>query len=346
MNYYLFSQKKLIVSLANGNRNDHLTSLRPCIILIARLLIFALLTFFVVGYSYADCSIGSGPGSANFSPPDITISSANSAVGTVLWSQQTDFEPTATMTCPSATNVSAAFTYLAPATDSGKKYAGNYTVYNTTVNGIGWTASYDETGSSFSSASSFPFDKSIYGQGFSTAGTKGSMALIVTGKISGGVIIYKQYARYSLDFQDFMHWVIIRSVTVNSSGCEVTGNANISVNLGTVGTGKLPAVGSVSNNTPFSINLSCNPGAKVSLNVSGTADTSYPGTLVNNGSAGGVGVQVLMDNGSPLTLNQQFVAIDSAASTDAISLSGQIIRTGKITAGSISSSATYTLNYQ
>lgn len=320
-----------------------------------KILIFLSMSLFFAGRSDAACyqstdNGGSGrPTYTYFSPQSsITIDNSNNAVNTVLWQQQQSPSSVSNISCDEKT-VEIAW-LSSQGSDSGQVFKNNYHIYTTPVEGVGFTAAYDEMGASFASIGTFPMMNTASNSNPSyslvTRGTLWSMALIVTGPVTGGVIPAGIYASYSVGGVVLEYSQLETSVTINTGGCSVVGDTNISVNLGTVGTGKLPAVGSVINNTPFNINLSCNLGTKVSLNVSGTADTAYPGTLANNGDAEGVGVQVLMDNGSPITLNQQFVAINSAASSDAITMSGQIIRTGNMTAGSISSSATYTLNYQ
>ncbi|HBQ8098965.1 TPA: type 1 fimbrial protein [Klebsiella pneumoniae] len=138
---------------------------------------------------------------------------------------------------------------------------------------------------------------------------------------------------------------------VTSSGCSVTGGQTLNITLNDAHKADLPAVGSVwGESDEKEISLSCNAGTNVNITFSGAqaTDTDDTSVLQNNGSAKGVGVQLMdLHNGdTPIPLNEKIAAVTNSGTTANIPIAARYIRTGDLTAGSVEASATWTLDYE
>jgi P pilus assembly protein, pilin FimA len=142
------------------------------------------------------------------------------------------------------------------------------------------------------------------------------------------------------------------SFSVTALACTVT-NPSIVVNMGTVvsrnfsGVGSSPSDGTTKN---FDINLSCNPGTSVNLQIDGDA-WSAPLGVLNNGTgtgfASGVGIQLLTSANSPFALGTPTAITNSASSNQSIPLLAQYYQTDStIAPGTVNITATFTLTYQ
>jgi len=136
--------------------------------------------------------------------------------------------------------------------------------------------------------------------------------------------------------------------------CSVS-NANINVPMGSIKTTDFNGIGSspASNNTQsFIIPLSCNPGTKVNVTLSGTPINNATGVVAldsagSSGIASGIGVQLLYNN-APVSLGQS-INIGTTVINGAynIPLQARYYQTSSpINAGKANSSATFTLTYQ
>ncbi|EMQ2085162.1 type 1 fimbrial protein [Salmonella enterica subsp. enterica] len=138
---------------------------------------------------------------------------------------------------------------------------------------------------------------------------------------------------------------------VTSSGCSVTGGQTLNITLNDAHKADLPAVGSVwGESDEKEISLSCNAGTNVNITFSGAqaTDTDDTSVLQNNGSAKGVGVQLMdLHNGdTPIPLNEKIAAVTNSGTTASIPIAARYIRTGDLTAGNVEASATWTLDYE
>jgi len=144
------------------------------------------------------------------------------------------------------------------------------------------------------------------------------------------------------------------AVTGNLIGnsCTVTAaSRNINVELGEIGTRQLPTVGSLSKKIPFIINLEdCAPtfsGVKVSF--SATPDTDNPQLIkVNDGGAGGVAIQLMDAKQNPLALGTQteVYGLTENNSVEIKFYASLIAKQATVSAGTISATATWVLEYQ
>ncbi len=142
------------------------------------------------------------------------------------------------------------------------------------------------------------------------------------------------------------------SINVQVSGCTVTQN-NITVLLNKIKTSDLSAIGSTVAPSAFNIPLTCDPGINVAYEIDGTPDASNaPGVLANqtgSGMATGVGVQVLQGS-NPITLGTLsaiYITTTTSAQQVNIPMTARYYKSNAtVTAGNVSSTATFTMNYQ
>lgn len=144
--------------------------------------------------------------------------------------------------------------------------------------------------------------------------------------------------------------IYLSGVKISATGCEVSSTKEVSIVLDDVQKSDLPDVNSTwGQSSPQNIQLACSKGTSVGITFSGTqssdsaADASV---LKNNGSAQGIGVQLLKSDGTPYVLGTRVAVSNSSDSTVNIPVSARYIRTGDMVAGSVTSSATYTLDYE
>jgi type 1 fimbria pilin len=148
---------------------------------------------------------------------------------------------------------------------------------------------------------------------------------------------------------------VLVSVTGSIIGntCTVAGNSeNISVDLGVVATNQFRGIGDVGNRlSPFTIYLEdCGPtfnGVRVSF--SAPPDDSNSDVVKSSaGDASGVGIQLLDHQKNPLALNA-FSPIYGAGQDSRVEMHfyARLIATQQsVTVGTLSATATYTLEYQ
>ncbi|WP_312176143.1 fimbrial protein [Pseudescherichia sp.] len=140
------------------------------------------------------------------------------------------------------------------------------------------------------------------------------------------------------------------SVTVTgnllSSGCSVSGAANLTYNLKKGVAGDLPDENSTYGRQHQAISLSCDEGTIVHITIEGNHLANNNSILSNTGTGKGVNIQLLNVNNTPIRMGEVWTPIIDANSRETIVIGAQYIRTGNIVAGTVSASATYTLKYE
>lgn len=143
--------------------------------------------------------------------------------------------------------------------------------------------------------------------------------------------------------------VLMINGEVHASGCEVDSGQDLNITLDDVQKTDLSSIGSTwGQSSPEEIQLTCNQGSNVYITFSGTqaSDSNDASILANNGTAKGLGVQLLNEQGEPYTLGERVAAVTNSGTTATIPVSARYIRTGDLGSGSVESSATYTLDYE
>lgn len=245
----------------------------------------------------------------------------------------------------------------------------SYTVYNTSVPGIGFVLRSTVVAG---------------GQGFgSTAMTGTTAQTIASGNVyTDTTITITPWVRliktapltavsYILSKTTFAYYAIstnwangVGSVYMNGStlsmqntSCTVN-TQNISVSLPAINTAQLPALSSTTGSTPFSIVLNCPSSQNIYMTLTDNSNplrtSSIIGLEPSNSTASGIGIQILR-NGSPVLLgpdssnagntNQFLIGLNQLGSIT-IPLSAQYIRTGTVQSGKVKAVATFTMSYQ
>lgn len=144
------------------------------------------------------------------------------------------------------------------------------------------------------------------------------------------------------------------SIVVNTLGCTV-GTKDIIVPLPSVSAAAFGGVGTKTGAKPFNINLSCDPGVKVSYRIDGMA--VLPNVLQNSatgvGAATGVGIALFKGDASsittqPLGTKALYATTTSGNSNLAIPLTAWYyqLTANRPVAGAVQSLATFTLYYE
>lgn len=144
------------------------------------------------------------------------------------------------------------------------------------------------------------------------------------------------------------------TVQVTALGCTLASSDSLTVDLGNVPSRNFSGVGSTAGAKDFNVNLECDAGTNVNVNMTGkqSADSTDVGVLAltgagSTGVSSGVGVQVLY-NGTPLALNSDVVLGTSVAGgASTYTFSARYIQTlSKITAGTANTIATLNISYE
>ena len=302
------------------------------------LLAFVALTFIPAG-ARANCTItgGAAPEAVNFSPPATITVAYTAAVGTVLYqSGAVNPSTTNTMTC-SGTSPFGVTDVVGTTPASG-------TIYPTGISGVGFSIGHGSATTLLT-----PYPNNNIAAGSYTNSTASYLTLLKTGPIVSGSVLpagtlaYWQYP--SVPYIEAFN--LANSVTILDPACSVNTSA-ISVTLPTISSKALSAVGSTAGATPFNIALTCSSGATldIELDASGTA-SGITGVLTKTaGTSAGVGVQVIDQSLNPVVFGTPTVVGTTPSGTLNIPFYGRYYRTGTVTAGTLTASATFTLSYQ
>jgi type 1 fimbria pilin len=145
-------------------------------------------------------------------------------------------------------------------------------------------------------------------------------------------------------------------VKSSANSCYVTTGA-VSAVLPTVSAAALPSVGSTAGYTSFSIGLNCSAVFTAYITITDATaptNTSNQLTLDSSSTAAGIKLQILRNNGATVVNygpdsssvgNTNQWSITTSTGAQSIPLSVRYYRSGALTAGSVSASATFTMAY-
>lgn len=148
--------------------------------------------------------------------------------------------------------------------------------------------------------------------------------------------------------EDIVMYLVLNG-EIHASGCTVNSGQDLNITLDDVQKKDLSSVGSTwGQSNPENIELTCNQGTNVNVTFAGSqaADSTDASIFANNGSAKGLGVQLLNAQGEPYVIGEKVAAVTNSGTTATIPVSARYIRTGDLGAGSVEASATYTLDYE
>lgn len=244
-----------------------------------------------------------------------------------------------------------------------------YTVYNTSIPGIGFVVQSrkDAPGKVSAIVSLTGTGKQEVDSGWITANVNVIITtwvrLIKTARLTAasytlGSTTFVNYA-VSTNWANGSGSVYMNGSTLSLQNTSCTVNTqNISVSLPAINTAQLPALSSTTGSTPFSILLNCPSTQNVYMTLTDNSNplrtSSIIGLEPSGSTASGIGIQVLR-NGSPVLLGpdsstagntNQFVIGRNQLGTVTIPLSAQYIRTGTVQGGKVKAVATFTMSYQ
>jgi len=290
------------------------------------------------------------------SPASITIN-PYVAVGTVLnTSTFTGNSGTFTITC---TTTFSEFTYQGVGTATNN-------IYPSGIPGIGIQLS-----NASGTTGNWPVTETInpavktYS---ATASVSTNFSLIKTGPITTSGTIAANVGNLVLPQQgNFVAFQINLAspmvVNFTKPSCSVT-TPSIAVSLGAFPIGHFPAVGSTSSPIPFNIGVSCVDGPSGSSTQMSVTLTDASGADVGNTSntlalssastAKGIGVQILYNgkvesygpDSNAAGNTNQFLLTTGSNGVYTFPFYAYMIRTGTVTAGSVITTATFTMSYQ
>ncbi|WP_287882123.1 fimbrial protein [Aquitalea sp.] len=143
---------------------------------------------------------------------------------------------------------------------------------------------------------------------------------------------------------------------ITNAGCTLQ-NSTVSVALPTVYGQKFQNVGSTSGSTPFNISINCPSPTQLALTFTDNNKIGQTGsalTPTTTSTATGIGIQLQYngqvvnfgpDSSDPGTINQ-IVLNSNLTGVQSFPFTASYVRTGAVTPGSLSATATFTLSYQ
>ncbi|MEI7035467.1 fimbrial protein [Fulvimonas yonginensis] len=220
-------------------------------------------------------------------------------------------------------------------------------IYPTNVPGVGYQLIHNDAPNAYMS----PYPQNTTSGGSSTYNVGSTLQFVQTGPIANGATIPAgTIANWRWGSIVPEYFVLTNSVTFLAPACKVTTQA-IAVTLPTVTTGSFAGKDSTTGATPFSIQLTCPSGSSATLKIqldaqAGTAP-GYTTVLVNQGTAGGIGVELKDRNGIPVTYGQAATVGTTVAGSMTLPYTAQYHATASmVTGGTVKATATFTLSYQ
>ncbi|WP_168791896.1 fimbrial protein [Paraburkholderia aromaticivorans] len=182
----------------------------------------------------------------------------------------------------------------------------------------------------------------------------GTVELVKTGTVTGGTIASAQYIsgvlNTNVQLNNGSNRLTVTGGPIRGVSCSVTANtANQTIYLGSVSASAFPTAGSTAATTPFSIGMSCQSGVSVAVTFSSVSGTSgVPTAVASNGTATGVGVQLLNAARTAIVLDSPFPLTSGTTGNMSFQFFARYYRLGAapVTPGTVNASAIFTMTYQ
>ncbi|MBA4708372.1 fimbrial protein [Aquitalea aquatica] len=150
--------------------------------------------------------------------------------------------------------------------------------------------------------------------------------------------------------------LLANTFSATATSCALSGISSSTISLPVISNSALPTVGSLAGNTSFALTINCPATTKLYLTFTDNNNSGQTSDILSLGSgstAKGVGLQ-LAYQGSPISFgpdsatagNSGQLALAQFAGLGNFPFSVSYIRTGTVTPGSVSATATFTLSYQ
>lgn len=308
----------------------------------AVLLLLALAALLPAG-ARAACSFTSGNTSnvnMSFSQSTITID-PNAPVGTVLASTG-QFSPSTI----SEINCTGNNTKIGVVNLVGSQPATTQTIFPTAVAGVGYRITHPDTSSYLT-----PYGGDTIASGAYEMSVTSGLELVKTGTIANGTVISAGtlgYWRYDNNLRT-ENFILSRSVTLTYPTCSVT-NKTINVVLPTVSNTAFNGIGTTAGATAFNIALNCSNGDTLAIEFNTSNQSSAANSVIANATGGGraknIGVQLLNQTFVPVTFGATSVVGITPDGPLNLTYYARYYQTANApTAGTVSTTATFTLTY-
>ncbi|MBC3381672.1 hypothetical protein H8I69_21390 [Serratia fonticola] len=218
-------------------------------------------------------------------------------------------------------------------------------IYDTNIPGVGIKIYYYST--------PFPDQQTYTGDGIKQPATYLVELYKTTSSVQSGIITAGQIATLSCGGPgaNIYNAINISAINIVSTACTVD-TSSITVPLGNVYSSAFSTVGSTSNETTFTIPLTCpSAGVKVKMQLDGNTVSGSTTALVlsnsgSNGVASGYGVQVITGS-SPIVIGTPTQVTTSTVGQINVPLKARYIKTSaNSSSGTANSTATFTMSYE
>jgi type 1 fimbria pilin len=178
-----------------------------------------------------------------------------------------------------------------------------------------------------------------------------TLEFVKTGPVTGGTISKGMFAIERVDGLNpttLAQYYLMDDIIISPPTCTVNpGSKNVPVTLPGVNISVFSGVGVVAERIPFKLSINCpiSKAVSVKLDYNGN-NTNIPGVLSNTGTAAGVGVQLLDQNQSPVPFGTVVPKGSYQGAVDIPFFAQYYQLDNGVSAGTVSSSATFTFSYQ
>lgn len=311
------------------------------------LILIALCFFFALPrVAQADCAVEFGSpstSSVTFTLPAQISVPSNTPVGTIIaTSAPVTPSPTVFLDCPDFTTDGLTNNISPQASSCNDE--GTPTIYPTNISGLGYILVHN-TGAPWY-IPEYPCDTGLSYSSWQMSDNS-QIELITTGPITNGSQLQAgQVARWQVSGGVTPETFTLGNPVRIVVPCVVS-TRSIAVNLPSISSSALSAVGATAGTTGFTISLNCAAGATLGIDFTSNGKASdITGVLLpTSGTAAGVGVQMLDSNSNPIVFGAKSTS-STMQGQESLQYYVRYYRTSTVTPGSLKASATFTLSYQ
>jgi type 1 fimbria pilin len=227
-------------------------------------------------------------------------------------------------------------------------------VFTTSLAGVGMRMR-DSSGKPLNASATCSTDASLGNTGTNGSfNVSGTVELVKTGVTTSGTITTGWWATGILNtgvpLNGGSNSISIAGAAIRPVSCSVTtATANQTIRMLPVKTSAFGSAGATAGMAPFTLGLSCESGVKVAVTFSSTTGSSgIPSVIASNGTATGVGIQLLGGSQTPINLDTALQLTSGTTGNMSFQFYGQYYQLGaaQVTPGTVNASAIFTMSYQ
>lgn len=291
-------------------------------------------------------------GSVTFAPPAVIQLPANLSMGTTIWTspQAIPGNPVTLNYCGNNTSTGLENAKWGP------PIGADQSLFPTNYPWLSYRILHPDDATLLQAWPNYP----VSATGGTTFSVASSLAFVITGTIPPGTHVLGggQLTQWDVDTGNGNKQTVeifnitTSTITLVPPTCAIVIDPTV-VTLPAVAPTALPNNGSTAGQTPFNIRLNCqayNHNLQIALNTANPIGNNSQGVITNAGSARRVGIQLLQGPActTPVTWNQAISEGNPPNGEMDLPFCAQYYRTSSraISAGTVTGTATYTLNYQ